>query len=69
MVTLAYIALNVWHVSPDVVYDMPETLIYDVIRRQNLQSAVDDSDDVFYDPEKIQDLDEDIPTESTRFKM
>lgn len=48
---------------------MPETLIYDVIRMQNLRSAVQDSDEIFYDPGTPESYDEDIPTESTRFTM
>lgn len=69
MVTLTYIALNIWHVDPEIVYDMKETMLYDVIRRQNLQSAVDDSEETFLNPAKPQDYDEDIPDQATRFSL
>jgi hypothetical protein len=52
---------------------MDSNLLYDVIRRQNIQSAVDDAtkdgDYPFYDPAKYEDYEEDIPTKATRFAM
>jgi hypothetical protein len=48
---------------------MPEKLWIDVIRMSNLRSAVQDSEETFYDPAKYEDYDEDIPDKSTRFTM